>query len=154
MPSHQLDPNDPNNVARILTCVVMEHGGELRLKAATYDSYENARFLIYDYDRLTNEIVLRVTSNFGRAIAVKAENANWLRAPEDRDAPTIQAQRNVQRRVIRSDEELAAFEEARTREAQLAREASEGHVRTRFRTEQTPTAAQPRTTTTTDDPVE
>lgn len=145
MPSHSLDPNDPNNVARILACIVMEHGGELRLKAATYDSYENARFLIYDYDRLSNEIVLRTTSNFGRAIAVKAENAAWLRNPEEVNRPTITAQQNVRQRIHRSDEELADLEMNRNREATLAREAAEGRVH--FRTEAHPAAGAPRTMT-------
>lgn len=144
MPAHNLDPNDPNNAARILTCIVMEHGGELRLKAATYDSYENARFLLIDYDRLSGEIVLRATSNFGRAIVVKPENSAWLRTPEEANAPQTTAQRNVTRRVLRSDEENAALEEARTREAQLAREAADGQVTPRIRVEQNPMAGQPR----------
>ena len=144
MPSHNLDPNDPKNVARLLIALVMEHGGEVRIKAMTYDSYERGRFLIVDIDKASNEIVLRSTSDFGRAIIVPPENASWLRPQEERDQPTIQAQRNVQRRTVRSDEELAALEEARNAEAQLAREANEGSISTRFRTEANPRAAMPR----------
>jgi len=144
VPSHNLDPNDPKNVARLLIALVMEHGGEVRIKAMTYDSYERGRFLIVDIDKASNEIVLRSTSDFGRAIIVPPENASWLRPQEERDQPTIQAQRNVQRRTVRSDEELAALEEARNAEAQLAREANEGSISTRFRTEANPRAAMPR----------
>lgn len=147
MPSHTLDPNDPTNMARILTCLVLEKGGELRLKAATYDSYEHSRFLVIDFDVAANEIVLRSTSNFGRVVAVKAENAQWLKTPDERNAPLIQAQKNVQRRTLRSDAELADLEESRTREAQLAREATEGRLsaRTQFRNEVAPTAGAPHT---------
>lgn len=143
MPSHNLSPDDPKNVARLLIALVMEHGGEIRLKAATYDSYDKGRFLIIDYDPAANDIVLRSTSNFGRAIIVPPENTAWLRPPEEVNRPAIEAQRNVQRRIHRSDEELAAMEEARNREATLAREASTGQLQPRFRTEQNPPAGLP-----------
>jgi hypothetical protein len=143
MPSHNLDPNDSKNVGRLLISIIREHGGELRIKAPTYDSYDKGCFLIIDYDPAANEIVLRSTSNYGRAMVVPPENATWLRNPDDVNRPTIQAQQNVQRRTVRSDEELAEFEEARTREAQLAREASAGRIH--FRTETSPAAASPRT---------
>lgn len=154
MPSHNLDPNDPKNVARILIALVMEHGGEMRLKAATYDTYDKGRFLIVDYDPAANEIVLRSTSNFGRAFVVPPENAAWLRTPEDANRPQIEAQQNARRRILRSDEELAAMEDARNREATLAREASTGQTHPRFRTEQNPIAGQPRTGTTTEPPTD
>ena len=101
-------------------------------------------------DPAANEIVLRSTSNFGRAIVVPAENSAWLKTPEDRAAPQIAAQQNVRQRIVRSDEELAEFEEQRTREAQLAREAAAGRIH--FRTETSPAAASPRTMT--NDPAE
>lgn len=150
MPSHNLDPSDSKNVGRLLISIIKEHGGELRVKAATYDSYDKGCFLIIDYDPVANEIVLRSTSNYGRAMVVPPENATWLRAPEDVNRPTIQAQENVRRRTMRSDEELAEFEEQRTREAQLAREAAAGRIH--FRTETSPAAASPRTMT--NDPAE
>ena len=133
MPAHLLDPNDPKNIARILLCIVMEHGGELRLKAATYESYERSRFLSVDYDVASAELVLRSTSNFGRAIPVQPESAAWSRPIEEVERPTQQAQLRQRQRTARSDEELAAFEEARTREAQLAAEAASGGAATRFR---------------------
>jgi hypothetical protein len=76
-------------------------------------------------------------------MVVPPENAAWLRNPDDVNRPTIQAQENVRRRIVRSDEELADLEQSRTREAQLAREAAEGRIH--FRTETSPAAASPRT---------
>ena len=139
MPSHNLDPNDAKNVARLLVALALEHGGELRVKAITYDGLDKGRLLLVDYDRLAGELVIRATSDCGRAMIVPPENASWSRPPEE--APTerarIQAERAVQHRVVRSDQELAEFEERRNQEAELARQAKEGTLPSRvFKTRQ------------------
>jgi hypothetical protein len=136
MPAYKLDFTDPKTFARLLTCLVMHRGGEIRLPASAYDSYERGRLLVLDYDKEKGDLVLRVTSDFGYSIVVPPENSQWIRPQEEipRERAQIQAERSAQRRVIRSDEELAEFEEMRERESQLAREASEGKLpRTAFR---------------------
>jgi hypothetical protein len=143
VPAHNLDLNDPKSIARLLTCLVIhyggQHGGEVRIKASEYDSYEKGRLLMVDYDRTTGDLVLRSTSDFGRVVVVPPENSQWIRPQEDvpRERSRIQAEQSVQRRVARSDEELAEFEEMREKEAHLARESKEGQLpRMPFHTKQ------------------
>lgn len=137
MPAHNIDLNDPKAIARLLICLVIHRGGELRLPASSYDSYERGRLLTVDYDKDKGDLVLRSTSDFGHVLVVPAENSQWLRPQEEvpRERMQVQAERSVQRRVVRSDEELAEFEEMREKESQLARESKEGQLpRTPFRT--------------------
>ena len=136
MPAHNLDPNDPKAVARILVALAIEHGGEFRVKAITYDGLEHNRALLVDYDKLTSELVIRVTSECGKVMIVPSENQSWLRSPEStpRVRAEIEAQQDVKRRIQRSDEELAELEERLNRRATLAREVEEGKVRAPFRT--------------------
>lgn len=123
-------------MARILVALAIEHGGEFRVKAITYDGLEHNRALLVDYDKLTAEIVIKVTSECGKVMIVPSENQSWLRSPESipRQRAEIEAQREVQRRVVRSDEELADLEERLNAKATLAREVQEGKVRVPFRT--------------------
>lgn len=138
MPAYAFDATDPKAIARLLTCLVIHRGGEIRIPAAAYDAYERGRLLVIDYDKEKGDLVLRTTSDFGRVVVVPPENAQWLRPQEEvpRERAQVQAEKSVQRRVVRSDEELAEFEEMREKEAQLAREAAEGKLpRTPFRTQ-------------------
>ena len=146
MPSFNLDVSDKETIARLLVALVHAHGGELRLKAHTYDSLERAVFLVSDFDKERLEIVLRCTTESGRIYIVKPEAAAWSKQPEEnpRIAQGIAAQRAVRQRTARSDEENAILEDRLTREATLAREASEGSLHPRFRTEIDPPAGKPR----------
>ena len=133
MPAHLLDPNDPKAVARLLVALALENGGEVRIKAPDYDNIDKGYALLIEYDRATAEIVIRVTS--GKIMLVPPESAAWIKRPEEmqRTSAETQATQEVQRRVIRSDEELAELEEALERKSTLAREVAEGKG-TRFRT--------------------
>ena len=130
MPGYSFDPTDKNNLARLLLTIVLESGGELRVKAPAYDTLDRGRLLIVDFDREKSEIVLRSTSDFGKAVVVTPEAASWT-TPQ-RESPQsraeLEAQRVVTHRVMRSDEELAEYEEQRGREATLAREAQAGKL--------------------------
>lgn len=139
MPAHTIDLNDPKTIARLLTCLVIHRGGEIRIPAAAYDSYERGRLLLVDYDRDKGDLVLRSTSDFGRVVVVPPENSQWLRPQEEipRERSRVQAEQSAARRIVRSDEELAEFEEMREKEAQLARESKEGSLpRVPFHTKQ------------------
>jgi hypothetical protein len=139
MPGHNFDANDPKAIARLLLCLVIHRGGELRLPVAAYDSYDRARLLTIDYDRDKGDLVLRSTSDFGRVVVVPPENSQWLRPQEEipRERSRVQAEQSAARRIVRSDEELAEFEEMREKEAQLARESKEGSLpRVPFHTKQ------------------
>lgn len=133
MPAYDLNPNDPKAVARLLVALAIEHGGELRVNAPKYDSLEKGYALLIEYDRATSEVVVRVTS--GKIMLVPPESSAWLRPKEEvpQERAVTQAQQDVIRRTVRSDEELAELEEALERKSTLAREASEGKG-TRFRT--------------------
>ena len=146
MPSFNLDVSDKETIARLLVALVHAHGGELRLKAHDYDYLERAVFLVSDFDKEKLEIVLRCTTESGRIYIVKPEASAWSRPPEEspRIQAGIQAQRAVRQRTARSDEENAILEERLTQEATLAREASEGSLHPRFRTEIDPPAGKPR----------
>lgn len=143
MPAHNLDPNDPKAIARLLVALVREHGGELRIKAGSYDNMERGVFLFLDFDKLTCEVVVRCSTESGRAIIVSPEAAAWTKPREEmpRERQQIQAQEAVRHRILRSDEELADLEERRQQESALAREASEGRVSPRIRVEQHPSSA-------------
>jgi hypothetical protein len=135
MPAHSLDLADPKAVARLLVSACLEHGGELRIKALTYDTIDKGRAMIVDFDRATSEIVIRVTSDLGKVMVVPAENSQWLRPKEEvpRNQAETQATQEVVRRTLRSDEELAELEEQLEKKASLAREVQEGKG-TKFRT--------------------
>lgn len=141
MAAYDLNPNDPKAIARLLVAFALAHGGELRLKGVDYDSIDKGFALLVEYDRATSEIVIRVTS--GKIMLVPPESAAWTRPKEEvpHERATIEAQRDVIRRTVRSDEELAELEEALDRKQKLAREASEGRAATKFRTVPTTTEA-------------
>jgi hypothetical protein len=146
MPAHSLDPNDPKVIARLLVALLHDHKGEIRVKAGNYDNMERGVFLLVDFDKATCEIVMRCTTESGRAIVVSPEAHAWSKPPEEnqRIAQGIAAQRAVRQRTVRSDEENAVLEDRLTQEATLAREASEGSLHPRFRTEIDPPAGKPR----------
>jgi hypothetical protein len=128
IPAHSFDPNEKQNLARLLLAIVLQSGGELRVGAVNYDTLDKGRLLVVDYDREKAEIVLRSTTDFAKAIVVTPEAYNWTKplseTPQAR--AQVQAQENVRRRTMRTDEELAEFEEQRGRESTLAREAEAG----------------------------
>jgi len=127
--------NDPKTIARLLVSAALEHGGELRIKATTYDTIDKGRAMVVDFDRAASEIVIRVTSDLGKVVIVPAENSQWLKQPEERpqQRAETQATQDVVRRTFRSDEELAELEEQLDRKQTLAREVAEGKG-TKFRT--------------------
>lgn len=133
MPAHSIDPNDPKAVARLLVTLVLSNDGELRIKASDYDSIEKGYALLVEYDRVNSTVVLRATS--GKIMLVPAESAAWTRQREEvpRERAEIQATQEVRQRVLRSDEELAEYEEKLNQRTALAREVAEGKG-TKFRT--------------------
>ena len=135
MPSYNIDPNDVKSMARLLVAVCKDYGGILRINAATYDGIDKGRLLVVDYDRDKSQIVITATTESGRVTIVPPENHGWVRPPEEsqREQRQVEAQKSVQRRIVRSDEELAELEEERNKEAALAREVSQGGTTTRFR---------------------
>jgi hypothetical protein len=128
MPAHNADLNDPKNVLRVLLSLVLENGGELRLRAATFDSIDRGRLLTVDYDKKKNQLVLRATSDFGRAIVVQPENVAWVQPPNTSplERPRLEAEREVERSSVKTDEELAELEDRKARVNELARLAKEG----------------------------
>ena len=126
MPGYDLDPNDPKAIARLIVAIALERGGELRVKAPEYDSIDKGYALLIEYDRLTSEIVLRVSP--GKIMIIPPESAAWLKQPQERpqQRAEMQATQETVRRNLRSDEELADLEEALERKATLAREIREG----------------------------
>jgi hypothetical protein len=113
--------------------MTLQHGGEVRIKAPDYDGIDKGYALLIEYDRATSEIVIRVSS--GKIMLVPCESAGWIKQREEvpRERAEIQATQSAQRSVVRTDEELAAFEEALDKRTALAREVNEGKG-TRFRT--------------------
>jgi regulator of extracellular matrix RemA (YlzA/DUF370 family) len=133
VPSHSIDLRDPKALARLLLALVAEHEGELRLKAVTFDSIDRGRLVTVDYDRRTNEVVLRATSDFGSALVVQPESAAWTKPIPQSERPETTVEQRTARRTLRSDEELAILEESRSREAQLSREIEDGELPPRIR---------------------
>lgn len=128
MPGHNADLNDPKNVLRILLALVVKNGGELRVKASTYDSLDKGRLLMVDYDEKKGDILLRATSSYGRALVVPPENAGWVAPPETapRERARVVAEHEVESRSVKSDEELADLEDEQKRKQQLAKDVREG----------------------------
>src|SRR5207245_668050 len=136
MPSHNFDLNDPKNTLRVLLAITLEAGGELRIKAPSFDSIDRGRLLLIDFDKKKNEIVLRATTDFGRVAVVQPENASWVKpieaAPLER--ARVQAERDAEQSGVKSDEELAALEEEMARRQEVARLAKAGKVPMRLKT--------------------
>lgn len=128
MPAHNCELNDPQTILRILLSLVLENSGELRIPATTFDSIDRGRLLTVDYDKKKGHIVLRSTSDFGRAVVVQPESQSWTMPPNL--APTersrLQAERATEKRAIPSDEELARMEEKIQRQQSLALDLEEG----------------------------
>jgi hypothetical protein len=139
MPSYLLDLNDPKVIARLLVCLVIHRGGEVRIPAVAYDTYDRPRLLTVECDREKGDLVLRSTSDSASVVKVPTENSQWLRPQEEipRERSRVQAEQSAARRIVRSDEELAEFEEMREKEAELARQSKEGSLpRVPFHTKQ------------------
>ena len=136
MPAHNADLNDPKNVLRILLALVLKEGGELRVKASLYDSLDRGRLLMVDFDSKKGDILLRATSDFGRAIVVQPESAAWVRPPETapRERARTEAEQETARDTVHTDEELADREEAMARRAELAKLVREGKTPLKLKT--------------------
>ena len=136
MPAHNCELNDSKSVLRILLAAVLEVGGELRVKAATYDSLDRGRLLTVDSDKRKGQLVLRATSDFGRAVVVQPESFQWSQpkevAPLERARAVAEAE--SAKSAVHSDEELADMEEAAQRRQALAREAAKSGVAMRIKT--------------------
>lgn len=136
MPSHNADLNDPKNILRILMAVVIKSGNELRVKAPLYDSMDRGKLLVVDFDAKKNEIVLRATSDFGRAVVVQPESFQWSQPPNVAPLERARAVAEAEsaKSAVHSDEELADMEEAAERRQALAREAAKSGVAMRIKT--------------------
>lgn len=136
MPSHTADFRDPQTAVRILLALTVANGGELRVKASQYDSLDRQKLLVIDFDAQKNEIVLRATSAFGRAVVVQPESYQWAKPPEA--APLERARQvaesETRTRAVHTDEELADMEEEAERRQALAREAAKSGVAMRIKT--------------------
>ena len=128
MPSHNFSLDDPKNTLRVLLALTIKNGGELRIKGSFFDSLDRGRLLLIDFDAKRNEIILRATSDFGRAVAVHPESYSWVKPASE--APTerarLQAEAEVERRSIPSDEQLAELEERLARKQTLVQHSKDG----------------------------
>lgn len=135
MPAHNFSLDDPKNTLRVLLALTIKNGGELRIKGSFFDSLDRGRLLLIDFDAKKNEIVLRATSDFGRAVAVHPESYSWVKPANE--APTemarTQAEREVQRRSIPNDEQLAELEDQLARKQNLVQHSKDG-TQSLFRT--------------------
>ena len=115
---------------------MLKSGGELRVKASVYDSLDAGRLLCVDYDSRKGDIVLRATSNFGRAIVVQPESSAWVKpidaAPLERARVT--AEREAAQVAVHTDEELAEREDELARRQAVAKLVKEGKSPMRLRT--------------------
>jgi hypothetical protein len=136
MPAHNADLNDPKSILRILLALVIKNGGELRVKASLCDSQDRGKLLVVDFDPKKNDIVLRATSDYGRVVLVSPENIAWTlpreAAPQER--ARMLAEKEVQRRAMPTDEDMAAMEEKLTRQQEAARAMEEGKSPLKIRT--------------------
>ncbi len=127
---------DPQAVLRLILALVIKNGGELRVKAPLYDSLDRARRLVVDFDAKKGDIVLRATSDFGRAIIVTPENIAWVKPPEAAplERARVTAEHEAEKRHVPSDEELADMEERQAALQKLSRDAKEGKTPLRLKT--------------------
>src|SRR5271166_212625 len=136
MPAYDINFTDIKAVTRLLLAVVISGGGELRLPARVYDTIDRARLLEYDFDKETSEIVLSMTSDYGRVVQVLPESHAWTQpveaAPLERARVT--AEKEAARSTVHSDEELAEMEENFTRRQQVARDVAKGIAPLRIKT--------------------
>lgn len=136
MPSHSLELGDAKTLARLLLALALENDGEVRLRAATYDSIDRGRILLVDYDKRKGQIVLKASSDFARAVAVQPESYAWVQpqteAPLER--ARVRAAAEAARRHLPSDEELAEMEDRMHREGEVAKAVAEGKTPIRLRT--------------------
>jgi hypothetical protein len=136
MPAHNAELSDSKSILRILLALVLENGGELRIKATSYDGIDKGRLLTVDFDDKKSQIVLRATSAWGRAVVVQPESHAWVQpqteAPLER--ARVRAEAIAQRRAIPSDEQLADMEESIQRNQDVAKDVTDGKVPIRLRT--------------------
>lgn len=136
MPAHQIDLHDPKSVARLLLAIVLSKGGEVKIPASTYDSIDRGRLLLIDFDRATSELVVRASSDWGRAMTVQPESFGWTQPQESapREVARQEAAQQVRQSTTHSDEELADMEDQMIRRQKLAKEAAGSDKALRIRT--------------------
>jgi len=127
MPAHSIDLKDPQSALRVLLALVLQAGGELRIKAVTYDQLDRGRILTIDFDRKRSQIVLRATSDLASAVPVAPEAHQWVMPPSAAplERARVRAEHEVEERNIRTDEQLAELEEELARKQQLAKDVKE-----------------------------
>lgn len=136
MPAHSIDLRDPQSALRVLLALVIQEGGELRLKGVVYDTIDKGRILTLDFDRKKSQIVLRATSDLASAIPVQPEAHGWVMPPQTAplERARVQAEHEAEVRSIPSDEQLAELEEAMLRKQKLAKDVAEGKNPLRLKT--------------------
>lgn len=136
MPAHAINLKDPQSALRVLLALVIQAGGELRVKALTYDQLDKGRILTIDFDRKRSQIVLRATSDLASAVPVQPEAHQWVmpanEAPLER--ARIRVEHEAEERSIRTDEQLAELEEELARKQQLAEDVKKGKSPLRLKT--------------------
>ena len=136
MPAHSIDQRDPQAVLRVLLTIVLENKGEMRFKAANYDSLDRGRLLTVDFDRRKGQIIVRATSDFASAVPVTPESHSWVKPAETAplERARVTAERETQQRTVRTDEELADMEDAAARRQAVAKAVAEGKIPLQLRT--------------------
>lgn len=136
MPAHSIDLKDPQSALRVLLALVIQEGGELRIKAMTYDQLDKGRILTIDFDRRKSQIVIRATSDLASAIPVAPEAHQWVMPPETHplERARVTATRDAEQRSIPSDEQLAELEEEMLKRQKLAKDVAEGKNPLRLKT--------------------
>jgi hypothetical protein len=136
MASYNLDLRDPQTVLRILTVLVEQHDGELTFPAEDYDSLEKPKLLVVNYSRKKGIVFLRTTADFGSAVPVHPEAANWTNPPQTAplERARSEAAQQARRVAVPSDEELADLEEKMQARQNLAAMEAEGKAPLRIRT--------------------
>jgi hypothetical protein len=136
MPAHNAEITDPKTVLRILLALVIEQGGEVRVKATSYDRLDRGRLLTVDFDGEAGQIVLRASTEWGRAVVVQPEAASWSQpanaAPRER--ARVAAEEEAAHRSIHTDEELADMEDKAARAQAVAAAVARGETPLQIRT--------------------
>jgi hypothetical protein len=120
---------DAQTVLRILVCLVEQSKRkEIHFAAEDYDSMKANKLLVLDYQRAKGIISLRVTEDNGAAVSVVPESHQWTLPFEQtrREKARSEATKEVSRRAVPTDEELADMEMAAARRQNLASMEDEG----------------------------
>lgn len=135
MPAHLCDISQGQDLLRLLLALVSENGGELRVKASSYDN-QDKKMLTVDFDKRKGQLLVRAVTYIGKAVVVTPEATGWTlpvgTSPLER--ARSEAAAASARRHIPSDEELADMEDKAQKDQALAKAEAEGKVPIRLRT--------------------